>query len=97
MVASNLHPSFTNTGHLAISAAMEYKKAYRAGDLLLMWRLGKSLGQIYISTFRRFLQHGQLPISCVQSLNSLLISFIYPCNFRGACDELQVRGGIKVI
>ena len=25
MVASNLHPSFANTGHLAISAAMEYK------------------------------------------------------------------------
>lgn len=42
VVASNLHISFANTGHLAMSVAMEYiKKSIKNTDRFLIWKVSK--------------------------------------------------------
>lgn len=109
LVASNLHISFTNTGHLAISAVMECKKGGKKSRAEMYFRFGRSVNCIAdlhldfskISTAVAVIS----PLWCVQTsyvaeifefiIFFIDFSYLSVQSSRGS-DELQERRGIKM-
>lgn len=103
LVASNLHISFTNTGHLAISAVMECKKGGKKSRAEMYFWFGRSVNCIADLHLDSCGSHQSSVVRsdllCSWDLwiyyFFLLISLIYLCNLLGEVMNCKREEGLR--